>query len=235
MSRRKAVAKLWVRCAAACICITSCTTDPRLSLGHHQASALGDSGPAPIEPPNQEPPFDAAFIPMAMVDPPDASQPVPPPPSDSGAFMPSPCQASIYMADLICAVSGGGPFGGPFGGGMAPPPPMQTATALMLEPVLGTSDRARVTGQLAFSAWGAEFQARLVGMLDCAAETFHADIVDGTYQPAPGSGFPTSSFTGQLDGALDPITAELFGVWWHAPQSTGDPRCNGMWTASRLP
>lgn len=219
----------------------ACTTDLQLSLGHHEPS-LVPAPPAIQDAAQVPPPLDAGAPPPTggaagmssggtggtSPAPPQVDSSVAPVVEDA-AVLPILCGASVYIALLDCEISSG--IFPPFGG--EPPPPMSTMSDLVIEPIVGQTDRAQVSGRLSFEAWGNQFDARIVGMLDCEARLFHADIVDGTFVPLMPLSGPDGSFVGALDAQLDPLTGDLFGVWFHTPQM-GGPRCNGTWIAASV-
>lgn len=220
---RSRLARAYLALAAALALATGCI-DERVSLGHHAApmpmplpsggmmaatsgsggiGGVGGSGGAAVEPSDAaivEPTSDAAIDPV-----PDASVP-----------RTSPCEGSVYAATLQCAVD----FGAP----------MSTQSVLTLEPAFGEPGAlAAVSGELAFSAWNADFEARLAGELDCERGELHVDIVQGTVQPMQG---PQMGFVGMLDGFLAARGDALDGMWLHTA-SMGGPVCIGRWSAVR--
>jgi len=226
--------------AAGLALIGSGCIDTRLSLGQHNAPAVlapdasePDDAKVAMHPPHMMGGVggmssagtggmagtggDAAAMP-----PTDASTP----PLDADASADSPCDGATFAAQLECQVDDNF-FGQPVGG---PSTQMTTTAVLTVVPDPNRPQTGRATGTLAFAAWNASFMGRIEGQLDCERGTFRALIFDGMVE-MPAS--PPGPFFGQVDGLLDPLTDAISGAWWHGPNTQGDPRCAGSWTASR--
>jgi hypothetical protein len=146
------------------------------------------------------------------------------------------CGTGAYVAQLSCTVTNG-PFGPPspgIPGPGGPPQSMSTGAELLIEPVTGMTELADVSGDLSFTAWDSQFDARVVGQLDCATGRLQADIVGGTFRARSSPPGPPGVFVGRLDAERDALTDDLAGDWFHGPLGMPDTRCAGAWTASRM-
>jgi len=86
-------------------------------------------------------------------------------------------------------------------------------------------------GRLDATANGSiNFGCDLVGQLDCATRTFHADAQNGTWGTPPFGG----TFFGSMDGTLDGLTSTLTGTWSLTAGTMAAPTaqpCTGPWSA----
>jgi hypothetical protein len=230
---------------AIALALAACSSGDRLSLGHHQpvdapisgesVAAAGQAAPANAGAAGVGAGFDA---PMAPEPPARIPEPISPPVMhvDAGVPVVPPdaaiadsaidCAPGTYAAELFCEVDPD----------MLPPGPrppggtaMRTSLAFTVQPTPNAQWLAVTDATMMFDYVGFAFVAQLQGGLDCATETFHADIVEGAY--ATTEPFPASaSFHGALEGRIDRRAGALLGSWWHGP-ATGGPQCVGPWMA----
>lgn len=152
----------------------------------------------------------------------DAGSTVAPPPVDAGA-QPSACEEGVYLGDFSCAVDVLN------AAGIA-----NTATVQVeLDLRRSSSDELELAStSLAFVFEGLVFSADLVGQLDCATRSFHADIVNGVYAstliPIP------AAFAGGIDGTLDRTAPRLSGSWSFSDDAMVGT-CAGTWAAVLQP
>ncbi len=87
-----------------------------------------------------------------------------------------------------------------------------------------------LTGQEDF--YGVMFDSPLTGSLDCATNTFHAEV-DGTYGSM---GLVMGTIGGTLDAQLDRTTQTLTGTWGVFGSSFASTiPCEGPWNAIKQP
>lgn len=221
MNRGAWIGALWI--------VSGCSLSDHPSLGWDERFRAGDSGRSGSEPPQAgtiEPPalpdaggtmtasVDAAppAMPDGAVDMPGDTIPDSGPAPDAGPDT-TKCPTGTYLLQMMCLSPAGNT--------------VMTTSMLQVQPPMNGA--ALATGMLNFTLIGATSTADIMGTLDCSAGTLHAGIVNGVFQFV---GTPPATFSGTLDGALDPSTRGLSGTW---SCGTPDLSCDGTWTGMLQP
>jgi hypothetical protein len=123
------------------------------------------------------------------------------------------CPSGTYLLQLECLSPAGNT--------------VTTTSMLKVQPPANGS--AIATGMLNFMFIGATATADIMGNLDCGSGTLHGGIVNGMFQFV---GTPPATFSGTLDGTLDPSTRTLSGTW---SSGAPDASCDGTWTGMLQP
>jgi hypothetical protein len=135
---------------------------------------------------------------------------------------PGTCQPGTYKGTFTCEIS--------FIPGF-PPGQVTGPVSFTLSPSANGEFLEIQNGRLDATASGTTpFGCDLIGKLDCATRTFHADAQNGTWGTPPFTG----TFFGSMDGTLDGLTNTLTGTWALTPGTMAAPQggpCNGPWTA----
>jgi hypothetical protein len=153
---------------------------------------------------------------------PDASSiPADAPPVPADAMPTRPCRAGTYVGDFSCALD---PTG-------VTPLTVMTRVMFTLQPSSPGSALRVASSELAFDVTGFRFIGELAGGLDCAAGSFHAEVVNGTFM-SPVVPILTP-FSGRIDGQLDASASSLAGTWSFTV--VNGAICSGPWRAALQP